>query len=439
MSTNIRKRLLSLNKADNTIDELIDWEDIESQGIQKLNPAFFKVYTAGKKAAYETVGMAVSFNVLEPAAVKAAHKLTAKLVKEISEETRKAIRQHVARGIQDGLSNQEIARELKDFVGLTARQTKAISSYRDALLDKFPDLSEKELRSKMIQYKTVSYNRRMTTIARTETARAQTVGYVEGLNILDIDKFEFSTYPGHCEICHPLEGNIFTGDRAREVIPVHPNCRCVLLPVIPTSKGGPGSGNFGHEGRPGEVGGSGPSGGTVDISSLSETEIDAVDTYLRDSGFVNVALRGYSRYEGLSPEQKKVVDTMDQLIQRGPTTTEEMTVYRAIQRESFSEEESYIDRGFVSTSLERSIVESPGFVHPEDRVILDITIPKGTHYLRMEEVAAAIGNTKAEDLAASEKELVFGRNHEFNILEVSSNGRKAKVSMLKNKRASYEN
>jgi hypothetical protein len=41
------------------------------------------------------------------------------------------------------------------------------------------------------------------------------------------------------------------------------NCRCVLIAELDeekmvSQKGGPGSGNFGHEGRPGEVGGSGP-------------------------------------------------------------------------------------------------------------------------------------------------------------------------------------
>lgn len=43
--------------------------------------------------------------------------------------------------------------------------------------------------------------------------------------------------------------------------PLHPNCRCVLVAELDEEKmvlvkGGPGSGNFGHEGRPGEVGGS---------------------------------------------------------------------------------------------------------------------------------------------------------------------------------------
>ncbi|MFA5391953.1 MAG: Hint domain-containing protein, partial [Candidatus Omnitrophota bacterium] len=64
-------------------------------------------------------------------------------------------------------------------------------------------------------------------------------------------------------------------------IVVH-NCRCVLVAELDeekmfVQKGGPGSGNFGHEGRPGEVGGSGPgSGGPLTspekVTSISDLE-----------------------------------------------------------------------------------------------------------------------------------------------------------------------
>jgi hypothetical protein len=55
--------------------------------------------------------------------------------------------------------------------------------------------------------------------------------------------------------------------------PLHPNCRCVLVAELDeekmfVQKGGPGSGNFGHEGRPGEVGGSGPGGGEGGIYTV---------------------------------------------------------------------------------------------------------------------------------------------------------------------------
>lgn len=42
--------------------------------------------------------------------------------------------------------------------------------------------------------------------------------------------------------------------------PLHVNCRCTIIPIVLT-KGGPGSGHYGHGGRPGEVGGSAPGGG----------------------------------------------------------------------------------------------------------------------------------------------------------------------------------
>ena len=70
-----------------------------------------------------------------------------------------------------------------------------------------------------------------------------------------------------CEICSGLEGQVFSLEEIRPMIPAHPNCRCVAIPYegdllkdnIKTL-GGKGSGNFGHVGRPGSVGGSSKGG-----------------------------------------------------------------------------------------------------------------------------------------------------------------------------------
>jgi SPP1 gp7 family putative phage head morphogenesis protein len=35
-----------------------------------------------------------------------------------------------------------------------------------------------------------------------------------------------------CPKCRQLEGNVYTIDEARGIIPVHPNCRCAWNPVV---------------------------------------------------------------------------------------------------------------------------------------------------------------------------------------------------------------
>ena len=47
-------------------------------------------------------------------------------------------------------------------------------------------------------------------------------------------------------------------------------------------RGGPGSGNFGHEGRPGEQGGSGSGGSIGVVKTISPSELDLVEPYSRD-------------------------------------------------------------------------------------------------------------------------------------------------------------
>lgn len=93
-----------------------------------------------------------------------------------------------------------------------------------------------------------------------------------------------------CDVCGELDGQTFTVESAMDQIskeeersfldisdtddmddvsnlgfrpPAHPACRChieFLEEETKVEKGGPGSGNIGHEGRPGEVGGSAPGG-----------------------------------------------------------------------------------------------------------------------------------------------------------------------------------
>lgn len=80
--------------------------------------------------------------------------------------------------------------------------------------------------------------RRATILARTETIRAHHMGnmaeYKEwrvfGLEI----QAEWRTAGDNrvCSKCDPLEGHTFTLEQAETMIPLHPLCRCIALPVI---------------------------------------------------------------------------------------------------------------------------------------------------------------------------------------------------------------
>lgn len=75
-------------------------------------------------------------------------------------------------------------------------------------------------------------------IAQTEIIRAHAEGTLDAFEELGIDglevKAEFSTAGDDrvCPKCEKLEGVLFTIDEARGLIPVHPLCRCTLVPYV---------------------------------------------------------------------------------------------------------------------------------------------------------------------------------------------------------------
>ncbi len=73
-------------------------------------------------------------------------------------------------------------------------------------------------------------------IARTEIIHAHAEGTLDSFEELGIDKVsmrvEWSTAGDDrvCPQCATMEGKVFTIDRARGKIPLHPNCRCAWIP-----------------------------------------------------------------------------------------------------------------------------------------------------------------------------------------------------------------
>jgi SPP1 gp7 family putative phage head morphogenesis protein len=69
-------------------------------------------------------------------------------------------------------------------------------------------------------------------ISRTEVIAASNEGALRRYELEGIDKSEFYISPGACEVCIPYDGKIYPTKESHGVIPIHPNCRCVWLPVV---------------------------------------------------------------------------------------------------------------------------------------------------------------------------------------------------------------
>ena len=77
-------------------------------------------------------------------------------------------------------------------------------------------------------------------IARTETTRAHAEGQLDAFDALGLENVgvlaEWSAAADACPKCAPFDGQIFTLAEAHGLIPLHPNCRCLWLPVEESPK-----------------------------------------------------------------------------------------------------------------------------------------------------------------------------------------------------------
>lgn len=212
--------------------EVIDWESIEEQGVVLLRPEIAEAYRGGGAKGYKIMG-AKDFDVLNADTAARVDKMTAKMVREVSAKTREGIRVAIKDGIKAGRSMDKVARDIRPLVGLTRGQTESILNFKVRLKEKRPDLSTKDINRRTRVYSDRTKRRRARTIARTETADVQNAGYIDSLDELGVVEAEFSVSPSEvCPICESMDGNIYPIKEARNVITVHPNCRCAMLPIV---------------------------------------------------------------------------------------------------------------------------------------------------------------------------------------------------------------
>lgn len=228
----IQGNLIGKFKKDVT-SSLTDWDFIEDQGKRTLKPATLKIMQSGGNAAYKQLAVVGSFDILNVRAVGAADKFCAKLVKGVTANTKKGVRTYIREGIKAGKSMSKIAKELRPLVGLTGRQTESIIDYRRLLGEKHPELSVTQVDKKVMTYTDRTHRRRMENIARTETARAQNIGYCQGLEEVGVVEAEFQiAATDYCDECLALNHTRYPVAEAAGVVPVHPRCRCAMLPVV---------------------------------------------------------------------------------------------------------------------------------------------------------------------------------------------------------------
>lgn len=147
--------------------------------------------------------MNISFGVTNPATITALRNYEFDLIRGLTADSRASVAAAIRDGVENGSNPADIARGLRDYIGLTPRQTQAVLNYEDALrsgsssaLDRAlrdrrfdptvqravngeKDLSDEQISNMVDRYRSRYLNYRANTIARTESMRAQSTGNQE--------------------------------------------------------------------------------------------------------------------------------------------------------------------------------------------------------------------------------------------------------------------
>lgn len=249
---------------------------------------------------------------------------------------------------------------------------------------------------------------RALTIAITEQNRAMSLAAMENYQNGGVEKVEWSG-ANPCDICAPNEGQIVpTGEAFNSgdtEPPVHPNCRCAVLPVIDDEYFAEPNASGVNDIMPAEEAAPAAQQEAKVLSdseyrtltntqaaaikpTLTEAERTAVHAYKGEDYFIinrylregNIAFgRGVrlERQEQRIAELKPLIENLKPVIDRTKPLTEPIIVFRGVNTQYGNElwgagvGSEYQDKGFVSTTFEHSKSYSFGSTR------LEITVPAG--------------------------------------------------------------
>lgn len=243
-------------------------------GIASVKDAVQATYAAGAKAAAKELpprtAVDLSFDLFNPDAVKFIQQYTGDLISGATAETKAAVKQILERAWTEGASPATQAREIRDVIGLTARQELAVENYRNALesggasdlrdalsralrdgrydrsllkaIESGNPLGKDKIDTLVGRYQSRMLDYRATSIARTETVRAANGGQREtwrqakeqGLLGDDAVKvWESSGDDRECDVCEALDGQEAEMDEEfapgiMEPPDPHDLCRCSI-------------------------------------------------------------------------------------------------------------------------------------------------------------------------------------------------------------------
>lgn len=212
------------------VETLADWPGIRMEGDRRVGQHHLRVYVHSHNVSAQIARISSVWDVKNVWAIAWASKNAANLVTNITNNTKKSLRKVIANGLKDGSSIPQIGRKIRPLVGLNAVQIRAYQNLSMTLAAQgIPTAQAQKILGK---YSKKARRYRAEMIARTETARAVSEGTLRGYKEADVKKIRFESAADACIVCLGYDGNIYSLSSGSGLIPVHPNCRCVWVPIV---------------------------------------------------------------------------------------------------------------------------------------------------------------------------------------------------------------
>lgn len=218
------------DEVDIFVANFTDWEALVAGGIAITKPAISNAFGEGGKIAFSLVEfMPFPFDPLKVSSAALVDEICSTMVTAVTDETRMAINTVIRNGLEQGKGFKAIGRELRPKVGLSNQMIGWSANREEQLL--IDGFSRAQVDRKIAAYDRKLHRMRNETIARTEAARAMNEGQLQGFAEAGVEKVYWFALADRCPICDPHDGEEFTLNASRGVLPFHPRCYDKLTEV----------------------------------------------------------------------------------------------------------------------------------------------------------------------------------------------------------------
>lgn len=199
---------------------------------------------------YQGIKANIEFNVIDALSVKYAEQQSGKLIKNIVDTQRAAVRETVGQAMRGALTVDDAGAIISNTVGLHPRWSNAVENLRNrelaSLLRKGVEYEKawEQSLDRAVRYRDSLVKKRAMMIARTEIHISSSLGRfaaqrlaVENGYAANDSRREWSAGPGACEICTGMSGEVVLWDKPYSngelIAHGHPGCRCTDVSLPP--------------------------------------------------------------------------------------------------------------------------------------------------------------------------------------------------------------